>query len=120
MFHNKILRKIIKLRFDEIDQTRLLYVLSILVGLLSAFAAVLLKNTVHFTSRIFTEWITLESGSLLYLAFPLLGIILTVFFVKYVVKDNISHGISRVLFAISKKNSKIKAHNIWSSIVGKK
>jgi CIC family chloride channel protein len=117
MFHNKILRKIIKLRFDEIDQTRLLYVLSILVGLLSALAAVALKNTVHFTSRIFTERIVSESGSLLYLAFPLLGIVLTVFFVKYVVKDNISHGISRVLFAISKKNSKIKAHNTWSSIV---
>ena len=117
MFNNKLLKRVLKLRFDEIDQTKLLYVLSMLVGFLSALAVVVLKNTVHYTNRLFTERITLESGRYLYLAYPLAGIILTVFFVKYVVKDNISHGISRVLFAISKKNSKIKAHNTWTSII---
>ena len=117
MFSYKTLRKIVKFKLEGIGQTRLLYILSILVGILSALAAFVLKNAVHLTSKIFTERIISESGNLLYLAFPLIGIVLTVFFVKYVVKDDISHGISRVLFAMSRRKSKIKPHNTWTPIV---
>ena len=116
MFSYKTLRKIVKFKLEGIGQTRLLYILSILVGILSALAAFVLKNAVHLTSKIFTERIISESGNLLYLAFPLIGIVLTVFFVKYVVKDDISHGISRVLFAMSRRKSKIKPHNTWTPI----
>ena len=117
MFSYKTLRKIVKFKLEGIGQTRLLYILSILVGILSALAAFVLKNAVHLTSKIFTERIISESGNLLYLAFPLIGIVLTVFFVKYVVKDDLSHGFSRVMFAMSRSKSKIKPHNTWTPIV---
>ena len=97
----------------------MVYILSLLVGLLSAFAAVLLKNAIHYTHEYLTWGITRESGSYLYLTYPLIGMLLTVLFVRYIVKDNIGHGISRILYSISKNNSYLKAHNTWSSIVAK-
>jgi len=100
-----------------IDQVRLIYILSLVVGLLSALAAVILKNSIHFVNKILTESITRESGSYLYLAYPVIGMLLTLLFVKYIVRDNIGHGISRVLYAISKKKSRLRLHNTWTSIV---
>ncbi len=100
-----------------IDQVRLVYILSLVVGFLSALAAALLKNAIHYTNQILTNGITNESGGYLYLAYPFAGMLLTVLFVRYIVKDNIGHGISRVLYAISKKSSRLKPHNTWSSLV---
>jgi CIC family chloride channel protein len=75
------------------------------------------QNAIHFTHQILTRGITTESGSYLYLAYPLIGMLLTLLFVRYIVKDKISHGISRILYAISKKKGYIKAHNTWTSVV---
>ncbi len=113
----RLLRKFFKYRFFNIDQVKLVYFLSLVVGLLSAFAAALLKNTIHYTQKVLTEGITGSSGSYLYLAYPVIGMFITLLFVKVVVKDNIGHGISRILYAISKKRSHLKRHNTWSSIV---
>jgi CIC family chloride channel protein len=101
----------------DIDQVKLNYFLSLIVGLLSALAAALLKNIIHYTNNLLTGEITRESGGYLYLAYPMLGMLLTMLFVKFFVKDNISHGISRVLFSISKRRGVMRAHNTWSSIV---
>ncbi|MCX6334405.1 MAG: chloride channel protein [Bacteroidia bacterium] len=117
MFKHKFFRKLLHPRVEDIDQVSLVYVLSLIVGLLSALAAALLKNTIHYTHKILTEGISGSSGSYLYLACPVVGMFLTIMFVKYIVKDNISHGISRILYAISRKNSFLKTHNIWTSIV---
>ena len=87
------------------------------MGLLSALAAAILKNAVHYTHQILTSGITRESGNYLYLAYPITGMFLTVLFVRYIVRDNIGHGISRVLFAISKRKSRLKVHNTWTSII---
>jgi CIC family chloride channel protein len=114
---NNLFRKIIPKNPVNIDQVKLVYILSLVVGLLSALAAGLLKNAIHYTNRILTEGITRESGSFLYLAYPLAGMLLTLLFVRYVVKDNINHGISRVLYGISKKRSHLKIHNNWTSLV---
>ncbi|MDQ1332090.1 MAG: chloride channel protein family [Bacteroidota bacterium] len=117
MFKNRFFRRLIHPRVEDIDQVKLLYILSLVVGLLSAMAAAVLKNAIHYTHQILTRGITSESGSYLYLAYPLAGMLLTLLFVKYVVRDNIGHGISRVLYAISKKKSYLKAHNTWTSVV---
>ena len=114
---NKYLKKLFNTRLADIDQVKLIYFLSLIVGLLSALAAVLLKNSIHYVQKILTEGITRESGSYLYLAYPVAGMFLTLLFVRYFVKDNIGHGISRVLYAISKKKSRIRSHNTWTSIV---
>jgi CIC family chloride channel protein len=97
MFRIRFFRNILHPRFERIDQTKLVYMLSFTVGLLSAFAAVILKNAIHYTHQTLTRRITSESGSYLYLAYPLFGMLLALLFVKYLVKDNISHGISRIL-----------------------
>ncbi len=101
----------------RLGQNRLVLILSCLVGLLSGLAAVILKNTVHFTRDMLQR--VLEQGTLgyLYLALPVIGIIITVLFIKYFVKDNIGHGVSKILYSISKQGSKIKSHNTYSSIV---
>ncbi len=106
-----------KWRITNYDQKRFIYILSFVVGLLSALAAVALKNAIHYISMFLTTWFKSGSTSYLYLAYPLAGMFLTLIFVKYVVKDNISHGVSRILYAISKRNSRIRQHNIWTSLV---
>ena len=117
MFRNQFVRRILHQNLFEIDQVKLVYFLSLIVGLLSALAAALLKYSIHYTHKILTERITSESGSYMYLAYPLIGMLLTFLFVRYIVRDNIGHGISRILYSISRKKSYLKAHNTWTSIV---
>jgi chloride channel protein, CIC family len=117
MFRNKYLRKLFKISVADLDQRRLIYFLSLVVGLLSALAAAILKNAIHYIHVLFTRGIRPDSGSYLYLVYPFIGMLLTLLFVKFIVKDNIGHGISRILYAISKKKSYLKAHNTWTSII---
>ena len=117
MFRFALFRKIFRKGTLQFDQVKLIYILSMLVGLLSALAAAFLKNTIHYTHVFLTSGITRESGSYLYLAYPLIGMLLTLLFVRYIVRDEISHGISRVLYAISKRKGYLRTHNTWSSIV---
>ena len=117
MFRNRFFKNNFIARLFDIDQVKLVYLLSLVVGLLSALAAALLKNAIHFTHKILTQGITLESGRYLYLVYPFIGMLLTVLFVRFIVRDKIGHGISRILYSISKKRSYLKAHNTWTSIV---
>jgi chloride channel protein, CIC family len=117
MFRNRFFRKILHKNLLEIDQVKLVYFLSLIVGFLSAVAAALLKYSIHYTHKLLTEGITSESGNYLYLAYPLVGMLLTFLFVRYIVKDNIGHGISRILFSISRKKGFLKSHNTWTSII---
>jgi len=117
MFRNRFFRRISQHSLFEIDQVKLVYFLSLVVGLLSAIAAAILKYSIHYMHKVLTEGIDVQSRSYLYLAFPLIGMFLTFLFVKFVVKDNISHGISRILFSISRRRSHLKTHNTWTSIV---
>ena len=117
MFRNRFFRKLVHDNLFKIDQVKLVYLLSLLVGLLSALAAALLKYSIHYTHKILTEGITTLSGSLLYFAYPVIGMFLTLMFVRYIIKDNIGHGISRILYSISRKKSHLNTHNTWSSII---
>jgi CIC family chloride channel protein len=102
---------------QRLGQKRLILLLSFVIGILSGLASVILKSTIHFTREILQR--IMEQGTLgfLYLALPSIGIILTVLYIKFFVKDNIGHGISRILYAISRKGSKIKRHNTYTSII---
>ncbi len=117
MFGNRIFSKAFQNNLLSIDQVKLVYFLSLVVGLLSALAAALLKYSIHYIHQVLVNGITTESGRILYLAYPLIGMSLTFLFVRYVVRDNISHGISRILYSISRKKSLLRSHNTWSSIV---
>ncbi len=97
---------------------QLLLILSLIIGVVSGLAAVLLKNTVFYTNEFLTGRLAPQTGNLIYLAFPAFGIFVTVLFARYVIKDNISHGVTKVLHAISRKDSVLAPHNSYSSMVG--
>ena len=109
-------RQILVWRIKKISEKNFVLILSFIVGILSGLAAVFLKSTVHYTHYFLTNGFS-EGFNYKYLIFPVIGIALTVLFVKYYVKDNISHGVSRILYAISKNNGRLKGHNNYSSIV---
>ena len=117
MFRNRFFKRIFQLSLLEIDQVKLVYFLSLVVGLLSAIAAAILKYSIHYIHKLLTEGISVSSQSYLYLVYPVIGMLLTFLFVKFVVKENIGHGISRILFSISRRKGHLKTHNTWTSIV---
>ncbi|MCY1634275.1 chloride channel protein [Marinifilum sp. D737] len=117
MKNKSLLSRFLIWRVKNIKERQFVLILSFLVGVVSGLAALVLKNTIHFTHHFLTHRLHVESANLLYLAYPAVGILLTVLFVKFFVKDNIGHGVSRILYAISKKNSLIKSHNNYSSVL---
>lgn len=111
------LGKFLMWRVRNIKEKQFIVILSILVGIVTGLAGVLLKNMVHYTHVFFTERMQVDSGSLLFFVYPFIGILLTTLFVKYFVKEDISHGVTKVLYAISRRNSMIKPHNNYSSMI---
>ena len=101
-------------RFPEKD---VMMILSLVVGISCGLAAVLLKQSVHFIHHHLIALSDRGSYNLLHLIYPGVGMLLAMLFVKYVVKDNIGHGVTKVLQAVSKNESKIKPHNMWSSMI---
>jgi len=92
-------------------------VLSLVVGIACGLCAVLLKSAIEFIHHSITSWFDGVAYSTLYLIYPGIGMLLAMLFVKYIVKDNIGHGVTKVLLAVSKNDSKIKPHNMWSSML---
>ena len=97
------------------DKTKLL-LLAVLVGLLCGCAAILLKTLIFWIQTGLTSWFKGPVDGLLLLLYPGIGMLLSMLFVRYILKDDISHGVTKVLQAVSKHESNIKAHNMWSSI----
>jgi chloride channel protein, CIC family len=117
MLRDLYFRKLFRFRLFDIDQVKLVYLLSLVVGFLSALAAALIKNAIHYVHQLLISGIKSGSDAYLYLVYPAIGMLLTLLFVRYIIRDNIGHGISRILYAISRRKSYLKAHNTWSSIV---
>ncbi len=108
----------IEWRERHISEKQLVLLLSFFVGAFSALAATLLKSFIHLIQWFVEEQLIGEGNTWWYLITPFIGITLAALFVKYVVRDDISHGITKILYAISQRKSIIKAHNMWSSIIG--
>ncbi|NCC73805.1 MAG: chloride channel protein [Sphingobacteriia bacterium] len=104
-------------RVKHIKDRQFILFLSIIVGIFSGIAAVLLKNLAHFTYEFVTDRFSFERGNFLYLLLPAIGIFLTVIFVKYFVRDDLGHGVSRILYAISKKSGLLRVHHTFSSMI---
>lgn len=104
-------------RQRHVSDRELVLVLAFMVGFLASLAAYVLHVIIHEIKELITSGFQVTTINWLYLLYPVIGIWLTSLFVKYVVRDNISHGITRVLYAISTKQSRLKGHNTWSSIV---
>ena len=104
-------------RVEHVSDKMFLLILAFLVGLLSAVAAYVLHGLINVIVDLLTGKFAIDSYNWLYLVYPVIGIYLTSLFVRYVVKDNISHGITRILYAISSNRSRLKGHNTWSSVI---
>ena len=104
-------------REQHISERMFVLILAFIVGLLSAVAAFILHWLINQIVFLLTSSFDASSSNWLYLVYPVVGIYITSLFVRYVVKDNISHGITRILYAISQNRSRLKSHNTWSSVV---
>ncbi len=101
----------------HIKESTFVIFLALAVGIIVGFAAQLLKYLIHVISHALTSHINTDSGNYLYILLPTLGVVITALFVRYVVKDNISHGVTRVLYAISQHKSRLKRHNMYTSLL---
>ena len=99
------------------SEQKFILAISFFVGILTAFAGLFLKWLTAQIQYVLTYRFDVTDSNPLYLVYPVIGIFLTGLFVRYVVKDDISHGVTKILFAIARKQSKIKAHNTWSSVI---
>ena len=107
------LRRLVK----KLSERDAMMILALFVGISCGFAAVILKTAIEFIHHGLTFWFNGEAYNFLYLVYPGVGMLLAMLFVRYVIKDNIGHGVTKVLQAVSKNESKIRPHNMWSSVL---
>ncbi|NBC83916.1 MAG: CBS domain-containing protein [Bacteroidetes bacterium] len=117
MANTKLISWFFLWRQKYLSHRQFIYMVSCLVGVLSGLTAVVLKNGVHKVHHFLTH-LAQEHANVLIFLFPVIGLILTVLFVKYLIKEPIGHGVSKILFAISRKNGKLASHHTYSSLIG--
>ncbi len=104
-------------REKNIKEKQFILILSFLVGIFTATAALILKMLIHLIQGFLTENFDTTEANYLYLVYPVVGIFLAGLFVRHIVKDDISHGVTKILYAISRRQGHIKPHNTWSSMI---
>ena len=104
-------------REKHIKEKTFVMLLALVVGILCGTAALVLKSLIHYISHMLTQNMSITGGNYLYFIYPVVGIVIVGIYVRHVVKDNISHGVTRVLYAISQNKSRLKSHNIYTSVV---
>ena len=112
-----LLSRFITWREKHIPHNQFVLILSFVVGVLSALAAFALKHLIHFIQHLLTGGFDPHSFNWLYLVYPVIGIFITGVFIRRVVRDDISHGVTKVLYAISCRKGMIRRHNTWSSLI---
>ena len=104
-------------RTKHVTNRQMTLILAFFIGLFASLAALVLHSIIELIQEILVSRLHADTSNWLFLIFPVIGIFLTSLFVKYVVKDNISHGITRILYAIASKRSHLKGHNCWTSVI---
>ena len=112
-----MLHRLHEWRQEHISEKMFMIILALIVGFFAAVAAFFLHWIINQIVLLLTSQFDRTGANWLYLVYPVVGIYLTSLFVRYVVKDNISHGITRILYAISTNKSRLKSHNCWSSVM---
>lgn len=115
--HTFSLENVVKWRSEHISDSRFVLILSVLVGFFAALAATLLHTLIRVIQQLLTHGFDITGANFLYLLYPVVGIYLSGVFIRRVVRDDISHGVTRILYAISRRQARIRGHNMWSSIV---
>lgn len=113
----RLLARMLIVRRRYLGEKNFTLLLAFLVGIFTAFAGMLLKWIISQIQFLLTHQFSITSTNLLYLIYPVVGIFLTSLFIRYIVRDDIGHGVTKILFAIARKQSYIKLHNCWSSVI---
>lgn len=113
----KYFRSFLAWRIKHIEEKHFVIFLSILIGISAAIAAVILKTLVHSLEAFVRNIAAVDIVNWLYFALPFMGILLTVIYIRTLVKDDISHGVTKILIAISRSKGFIKLHNVYSSVI---
>ncbi len=92
-------------------------ILSIVIGFLGGMVAVVMKNIVYYLRQLLTSGFSIDYSNIQYAIYPAIGILLTIIFVKYFLRQEVRDGIPNVLYAISKQHGYIKKHNMFSSVI---
>ena len=109
--------QVVAWRERHIKESQFIYLLSLVVGVTCGLAAQLLKFLIHAISGFLNSHVSATTANFTYLIYPVVGILIVTLFVRFVVKDNISHGVTRVLYAISQRKSRLKKKNCYASLV---
>ena len=116
-WQQQLLKRLLIWREKHITDRQRTIILAFAIGFFASVAAFVLHFIISEIQVLLTSHFSNSSYNWWYLGFPVIGIFLTSLFVRYVVKDNISHGITRILYAISSKRSRLKRHNCWTSVI---
>ncbi|MBQ5635827.1 MAG: chloride channel protein, partial [Alistipes sp.] len=103
---------------QRLSERQMLMILAVVVGAFAGLGTYLFEVLLHLIKSALVNWFKVDTFHFLYLIYPAIGIILATLFVKYIVRDNISEGVTRVLYSMSRRGSRIAGHNCWTSIVG--
>ena len=117
MNHRKLIAFLLRWRRRHLSDRNFVLLISLLVGIFTALAGLLLKWLIEQIEVLLTHEFAATSSNWLYLVYPVVGVWLTMLFIRYIVRDDIGHGVTKILFAIARKQSRIKPHNTWTSIV---
>ena len=112
------LRDLLQRLRHRLSDRQMMLLLAVVVGVLAGAGTCIFEVLLHLVRSALVTWFPASEAQFLFLIYPAIGIILATLFVKYVVKDHISEGVTRVLYAMSRKDSRIASHNCWTSIVG--
>ena len=113
----RFIREISVFASRHLTPKQLIFTLALLVGVGSAIAAWVLKTLIEEIALLLTSHFDVTSANRLYLVYPVVGIFLCVMFVKFIVRDDISHGVTKILYALSRRQGDIRSHNCWSSVI---
>ena len=116
LMHNWWMRLLIW-REKHMKERTFVIILALVVGLAAGLASMTLKWLIHIISGSLTSDMHVNEGNWTYIIYPVVGVMLATWYVRYVVRDDISHGVTRVLYSISQNKSRLKPHNMYTSIV---
>ena len=114
---SNVIAQVHQWRKEHMSDKMFMIILALIVGFLSAVAAFVLHGIINIIVALLTGRFASNAANWLYLVYPVIGVYLTSLFVRFIVRDNISHGITRILYAISSNKSRLKSHNTWSSVI---
>lgn len=114
---HKLVLRILEWREKHIPEQIFILMLAFVVGVLCSFAAAILKGAIHWIAGHAASISEVDDLYIGYLITPVVGVFVTYLFVKYLVRDDISHGVTKILYALSQRKSRLKPHNMWSSMV---